>query len=194
MANSERVKMMVKHDDTIKEETPSAAKALEGKKGTPLRSPEATSEGKAEETKVERDECEEFKKRAGEWEDKYKRALADYHNLVKRAQDEKTDWGRFANKELLLRFLPVFDTLMLATKHSEDQTLKVTAQQFLDVLRTEGVERIKTTGEEFDPHLMEVIDTIEGDEGKVIEEVRAGYLLHDKLLRVAQVRVGSSSK
>lgn len=163
--------MMAKNDNTIKEET----KKIEEKQGA-----------ESEET----GELQKLEEKAREWEDKYKRALADYHNLVKRVQDEKMEWGRFANKELLLRFLPVFDTLMLAAKHSEDQTLKVTAQQFLDVLRVEGIERIKTEGKGFDPHLMEVIDTIEGDEGKVIEEVRAGYMLYDKLLRPAQVRVG----
>ncbi len=147
------------------------------------------------ETKEIGSEREEWKEKAKEWEEKYKRALADYHNLVKRMQDEKADLGHFANKELLLRLLPVLDTLILARQHSQDQTLAVTTQQFLDVLRDEGVEKIKTKNQDFDPHLMEAIDTLDastgsGQEGKVVEEVRAGYTLHDRLLRPAQVRVG----
>ncbi len=158
-----------------RKETPSDAKAMEGEEGT-----------KGEEKIIQAEE------KAREWEEKYKRALADYHNLVKRAQNERAGWIQTANKELLLRLLPVLDTLILAHKHSQDKTLAVTAQQFLDVLRAEGVERIKTEGKEFDPHLMEAIDTVDGEAGKVIEEVRAGYRLHDILLRPAQVRVGSS--
>lgn len=149
----------------------------------------------------ERDEYEELEQRAQEWEEKYKRALADYQNLVKRVQEEKADWIRSANRELLLRILPLLDTLILAGQHSEDQTLKVTLQQFLDLLKAEGVERIKTDGKDFDPHLMEAIESVEvdpteasGQEGKVVEEVRAGYILHDKLLRPAQVKVGIGSK
>ncbi|MBI4084614.1 MAG: nucleotide exchange factor GrpE [Candidatus Levybacteria bacterium] len=150
------------------------------------------------EDKSENEERDKLKQELEECQDKYKRALADYQNLVKRMQDEKAEWGRFANKELLLRLLPVLDTLMLARQHSQDQTLLVTTQQFLDVLKADGVERIETKDSEFDPHQMEAIDTVEvnpsagsGQEaGKVIEEVRAGYSLHDTLLRPAQVRVG----
>lgn len=150
------------------------------------------------EDKVQDEKADKLKQELEEWKDKYKRALADYHNLVKRAQAERSDWIKSANRELLLRLLPILDTLVLARGHSEDQTLAVTAQQYLDVLQAEGVRRIETVGKSFDPTVMEAIDTIEVDpsagsgqeEGKVIEEVRAGYALHDTLLRPAQVRVG----
>jgi molecular chaperone GrpE len=60
----------------------------------------------------------------------------------------------------------------------------------LDTLKTEGVEKIETVGREFDPHVMEAVDTVEGEDGKVIEEIRPGYKMQEKLLRPAQVRVG----
>lgn len=173
-------KIKKKEKNEEKQEQPEAIKDEKEEKQT------ASAESSGE----PKDECEEWKEKAGEWEEKYKRALADYHNLVKRMQDEKADLGHFANKELLLRLLPVLDTLMLARQHSQDQTLAVTTQQFLDVLRAEGVEKIKTKSQDFDPRLMEAIDTVEGGDNKAIEEVRAGYTLHDKLLRPAQVRVG----
>ena len=139
------------------------------------------------------EEITEVEQEVKEWEDKYKRALADYQNLVKRVQEEKIDWIRASNRELLLRLLPLVDTLILAGKHSEDQTLKVTLQQFLDLLKAEGVTRIETKDADFDPHLMEAIESVEGKEGKVVAEVRAGYTLYDKLLRPAQVKVGTGS-
>jgi molecular chaperone GrpE len=124
------------------------------------------------------------------WENKYRRAIADYQNLEKRSRDERGDVIRSANRDLLLRFLPILDTLLIAGEHSKDQTLAICTAQFLDTLKSEGVTKLKTIGEKFDPQQMEVISTAEGKEGIVMSEVRAGFLLHDKLLRPAQVIVG----
>lgn len=125
-----------------------------------------------------------------ECETKYKRALADYQNLEKRVQSERHEWIRSANKDIIYRFLPLADTLELAMRHSEDQTLKVTYQQFLDILKQEGVEKIQTQGKSFDPHTMECIQTEEGEKGKVLQELRSGYTLYGIVLRPAQVTVG----
>jgi len=86
--------------------------------------------------------------------------------------------------------LPIFDTLVLASKHSKDQNLLVSIAQFQDALKDEGVTRIETKGKKFDPSIMEAIQVVDGEEGKVIEEIRAGFMLHDKLLRAAEVTVG----
>lgn len=128
-----------------------------------------------------------------ELENQVKRALADYQNLEKRVAEEKRGWIQLANKELLLRLLPVLDTLIQAGKHSEDPSLKVSVAQFLDIVKGEGVEKIETIGKEFDPNIMEVITTAQGEEGKVIDEVRSGYRMYDKILRVAQVIVGKET-
>jgi len=136
------------------------------------------------------DELEEVKAQIEEAENKYKRALADYQNLQKRVQDEKSEWIRSANKELLLRILTVLDTLILAYQHTQDKNVEVSIQQFLDVLKAEGVTKIETVGKKFDPNLMEAIATDVGEDGSVLEELRIGFLLYDKLLRAAQVKVG----
>lgn len=120
-----------------------------------------------------------------------KRSLADYQNLQKRVQEEKANWIRISNKDLLLKLLPVLDTLMLAEKHTQDKNFALTVQQFLQVLKDEGVEKMIVIDEEFDPNTMEATGTTEGEEGKVIDEVRAGYMYHDMVLRPAQVIVGS---
>lgn len=138
-------------------------------------------------------EKEHLKKRVEELDNSYKRALADYQNLQKRVLEERSDWLRIANRELLLRLLPVLDTLILAQIHIQDDGLKVTIGQFLDTLKAEGVVKIETKDKDFDPQLMECIASIEGEEGKVIDEVRSGYMLYDKVLRPAQVRVGAKS-
>lgn len=138
----------------------------------------------------ENNEPGEWQLKAEEFEDKYKRALADYQNLEKRMKDGRIELVTSANRDLLLRFLPILDTLVLATQHAENPTFKVVIAQFSDILKSEGAVRIKTVGEKFDPNLMEVVTTTDGEEGIVIQEVRPGYLLHDRLLRPAQVIVG----
>lgn len=139
------------------------------------------------------DELEELKKQIGDFENKYRRALADYQNLQKRTLEEKSEWIRSANKDLLLRILTVLDTLILAFQHSQDKNVQVSIQQFLDVLKSEGVVKIETVGQKFDPNTMEAIAADEGDDGVVLEELRVGFMLYDRLLRAAQVKVGKKS-
>ncbi|QQG40888.1 MAG: nucleotide exchange factor GrpE [Candidatus Levyibacteriota bacterium] len=145
---------------------------------------------KAEKEEKEDSETEKLKQKVEGLENQIKRVLADYQNLEKRVREDRVSWIRTANKDLLLRFLPVLDTLILASKHSEDKSLEVTTQQFLQALKDEGVEKIETEGKAFDPNTMEAIGTQEGKEGEVIEETRMGYMIRDRVLRVAQVIVG----
>lgn len=152
-----------------------------------------TEEVKASEPKIDKkiDECKE---KVEELENQVKRTLADYRNLENRIQNERGEWILKANKELLLNILPVLDTLMLANKHSKDQSLVLSLQQFLDILKKEGVTKIEALGKDFDPNLMEGISMVQGEEGKIIEEMRAGYMLYDKVLRPAQVTVGKPTE
>ncbi len=137
------------------------------------------------------DEIAALKNQLEEADNKYKRAIADYQNLQKRSMEDRAEWIKSSNKDLLLRILTVFDTLVLAFSHLNDKNIQVSIDHFLDILKAEGVTRIETVGKKFDPLLMEAITTVEGEEGKVVSEIRAGFLLHEKLLRAAQVTVGS---
>ncbi len=119
-----------------------------------------------------------------------KRALADYQNLEKRISGEKAAWIMSANRDLIMRLLPGLDSLFLAEKHTEDQGVKMSIKYFLDTFEAEGVKRIETKGKDFDPHTMDAVSTKDGDEGKVLEEVKAGYVLNGDVLRAAQVVVG----
>lgn len=123
-------------------------------------------------------------------ENQLKRAIADYQNLEKRVALERSEWIKTSNKDLLLRLLPGLDSLILALKHTQDEGVKVSIKHFLDILEFEGVKKIETVGENFDPNLMEAVSTVVGEEGKVMEELRAGYKIFDNVLRPAQVVVG----
>ena len=137
---------------------------------------------------------QELEEKINDYEEKWKRAIADYQNQEKWVREQRAEWVKSANKDLLLRILPVLDTLFLAIQHSEDKNLKVSIDQFLAVLKEEGVVKIDTLGKEFDPFQMEAISSELGEENKVIKELRVGYMLFDKILRPAQVTVGNGNK
>lgn len=139
---------------------------------------------------IAKEDFDALKDLANQLEEKYKRAYADYQNLERRTQEQKGEWIKSANRDLLLKLLPILDTLMLANKHIQDKGLQLSIDQFIRVLEQEGVIRIKTIGEKFDPYLMEAIGSTEGEDGKVIEEVRAGFMIYEQVLRSAQVIVG----
>lgn len=129
-----------------------------------------------------------------ELENQLKRTLADYQNLEKRVAEDRAEWIKMANKQLILRLLPALDALVLAERHTKDQGVALSIKTMINALKEEGVEKIETVGKNFDPNIMECVQAVEGEEGKVIEETRPGYTLFGKVLRPAQVAVGKLNK
>ena len=126
---------------------------------------------------------------------RWKRALADYQNLEKRYEREKADFVAFANANLILRLLTILGHLEKAASVLKDKGLDLVVTEFKRVLEEEGVEEIKALGEQFNPQLMEAIETVEGEEeNRVAEEVYKGYLLKGKLLLPAKVKVFKNVK
>ena len=122
------------------------------------------------------------------------RALADYDNLVKRTEADSENIGKIVQARVILQILPIFDMLINAQSHLKDQGLELVVQEFKSALSDLGVSEIKTAaGDEFNPQLHEAVDVKEGENGKIIEVVRSGYTLEDKVLRHAQVVVGRSA-
>jgi len=133
---------------------------------------------------------EEQKKQIEEYKTKYLRALADYQNLEKRINLEKQELIKMANKNLLLKILPIVDDLEKAEIFVKDDGLKLVKDNFLKFLKNEGVEEIEVLGKEFDPQLAEAVEVVKGEKDNIVVEVlRKGYRLGDKILRVAQVKV-----
>ena len=140
------------------------------------------------------DQHEELQKQIEEWKSKYLRALADYQNLEKRTSEEKQEIRRYASERILLKLLPVFDTLVKAQSHLNDKGLELVLKEFHAILLEQGVSRIDVVEKEFNPHEMECVEVVEGQDNVVVEEVLPGYMIHGKVLRVARVKVGKESK
>lgn len=120
----------------------------------------------------------------------WKRAVADYQNLEKRINEERASWIRSASSDLILRLLPILDTLMLAQKHVQDEGVALGVKQLITILEQEGVKPVETQDKNFDPQTMECVATESGERGKVLQELQRGYVLYDKILRPAKVKVG----
>lgn len=123
-------------------------------------------------------------------ENRLKRALADYQNLKKRLDKEKQAYLKFATASVLDKFLSVLDDLERAYSHLKDPGLKLTLDQFKQVLSSEGVEEIKALNTKFDPHTADCTELVKGPKNKIIAITQKGYTLHDRVLRPAQVKVG----
>ncbi len=133
-----------------------------------------------------------------ELENKYMRALADYQNLLKQTAREKSDFAKYANQDLLMGLLPIYDHLKMSLAHAAatDQWLegvKHVLNQFKKVLTDNGVEQIETVGKKFDHNLMDAVESEDTEEmdkdGLVAKELKAGYSLNGKVIIPARVAV-----
>ena len=136
----------------------------------------------------------ELEQKLSEMENNWKRALADYKNLEKRIVEERVDFVSYSNSLLISRLLNVLDNLENLEKHNGDMGLKLTLKEFRQILNEEGLLEIDTLGKGFDSNTMEAIETVEGEERKAVEVVLKGYMLKNKLLRPAKVKVGQKQK
>lgn len=134
---------------------------------------------------------DKYLKEMEEWRSKYLRALADYQNLEKRVAMQREEDVKFAAKSTVLKFLFVLDVLKKAQEVLKDKGLELAVKNFEDVLKSESVEVIQAKDKKFDPYFMECIELVKSDkEDMVMEEIRQGYLMHGKVIRPAQVKVG----
>jgi molecular chaperone GrpE len=156
-------------------------------------------------TTITPEQLEELKVRAEKADDHWGRLVrtsADFDNFKKRAAREKQDAIRYANEGLLEKLVPVLDNfdaaLSAAQTSSADgaQSLQTGVamifQQLKKVLTESGLEEVDATGQAFDPNLHEAVSQQESKdvpEGNVLQQLRKGYKLRDRLLRPATVVV-----
>ncbi len=123
----------------------------------------------------------------------WKRALADYQNLEKRQISQQAVYVKQGIKDFIKEMLVVLDSLYQAEEHLNDNGLKLVIKEFEEILKKNGVVKIETLDQMFDPSTMECLEVVEGEEGKVTAELRRGYLFDGDLLRPAQVKVGKKT-
>jgi molecular chaperone GrpE len=158
---------------------------------------ESESEQTAVEERAPEQECEELRRENAELEDRYKRALADLDNYRKRAEREIDRRVAERAEGFMRGWLDAVDNVERALRSvaPEDPMvagLMAVLEQMEGNLARHGVHRIGSDGQPFDPARHEAVgvrDTADVPGNTVVDVVRSGYTLDDRVLRPAQVIV-----
>ena len=144
---------------------------------------------------------EEKDRLIAEYEDLLKRKQAEFENFRKRVQKESEDYKKYAVSEIVLDIITVIDNFeraLNAAESSKDfialhEGIIMIEKQLKDLLeRKYEVRMIETVGKEFDPSLHDAImmeESEEYDEDTVVEDFQKGYIMHDRVIRPAKVKV-----
>jgi molecular chaperone GrpE len=132
-----------------------------------------------------------------DYRNRYIRAVADFDNFRKRSEREKADFARYATTGVLRDLIPVLYDFDRALEHAEEgddfhKGVLMIYKQLFDVLQKHGLKVIDETGVHFDPNIHEGVMTEEDPSvpsHTVTAVLQKGYLLHDRLLRPAMVKV-----
>lgn len=156
---------------------------------------------------IEADELEALRAERDELRDRFMRALADAENARKRAERDRREAEQYGGSRLARDLLPVYDNLKRALDAANDETkaqaaaliegVDLTLRELTSVLTKHGVSPVEPAiGDAFDPQIHQAMfeAPVPGTKaGQIIQVMAVGFLLHDRLLRPAQVGVSSNT-
>ncbi len=194
-----KVKNILSKEEEVQilpDETPVEETASPG----PQEREDATGEG--ESATGELSALEKSEAKAEEYLDGWQRSRAEFSNYKKRIAREREQIHQTSKGKIIKDYLDILDDLERALKNSPEngagaewaEGIELIYQKFQSKLEAEGVQIMNAEGEKFDPNLHEALMQEENDEYEsdcVIEVVQNGYLLGDRVLRPAQVRVAA---
>lgn len=162
-----------------------------------------TSSFKHKKTSDVQSELSACKKQAAEYLEGWQRAKADLINFKREAEEKRREHVRYAAEDIISQCIPILDSFDMAFRNKEAweqapenwrRGVEYIQQQFLSMLRDNGVIPVSPEGELFDPAQHDSAGTKSVDspehEGIILSVVQRGYKLHDKLIRAPKVIVG----
>lgn len=155
-------------------------------------------EGKTEESKPQEQKPDPTAEYAA-LNDKYLRICAEYDNFRKRSQKEKDGLYADVKAETLKKFLPVYDNLVRALNQpTEDEAyyrgVEMIMTQFNTTMEKLGVTEIESLGKKFDPAFHNAVMHVEDEEkgeNEIVEVFQKGFLMGDRVIRFAMVKVAN---
>jgi molecular chaperone GrpE len=147
------------------------------------------------------EKLEAAKEEAGCNFETFLRVSAELENIKKRHLRDREETRKFSNEALIKNLLAVIDSLEQALVHSEGDSdtvacvtegVQLTLRGLMDVLGKEGLTRVKSVGEPFNPNFHEAVSEMpdeSAEPGTIIHELQSGYLLNGRLIRPAKVVV-----
>lgn len=147
------------------------------------------------------DPLEELRRERDGLQDRLLRTAAEFDNYRKRMDRERRELADYTAGEVVSELLPIVDNLERALQAAgEDDPLRkgveLIHRQMLDLLRRRGVKPIEALGTDFDPNFHQAViheESTEHREGEVMAELQRGYVVGDRLLRPAMVKVAKTA-
>ena len=163
------------------------------------------SVGPKESEETEEDLLKKESSHARNMEERFLRVNAEFENYKKRIVRENSERFKYFNLDLIKELLPSLDNLERAITHAKSENkdfdsmiegLEMVNKMTHEVFEKFGVSRVNTVGEVFDPNIHQAVGVVQSDsvpENHIVEECLGGYLLHDRIIRPAMVRVSGKN-
>ena len=163
------------------------------------------SVGPKESEETEKDLLEKERSHARNMEERFLRVNSEFENYKKRIVRENSERFKYFNLDLIKELLPSLDNLERAITHAKSENkdfdsmiegLEMVNKMTHEVFEKFGVSRVNTVGEVIDPNIHQAVGVVQSDsvpENHIVEECLGGYLLHDRIIRPAMVRVSGKS-
>ncbi len=147
----------------------------------------------------------DWQKQAEEYLAGWQRAKADYLNLKREMEEKISQLRELARADVLLEFLPIYNNLISAFEHIPDEYQQESwavgfahiRNQLDKFLAEQGISKIDTVGQKFDPQIYEAVEVVHEDkkgDDEIVKEVMPGYKLGDKILIHPKVVVNKKGK
>lgn len=180
-----------KDDQSIPQEDELAQKIAEAQQEAEANASEVADEMHAE-TDAEVDQLKEA----------LARCMADLQNFKRRSEQEKGNFVKFANAQLLKSLLPIFDNLNRSVDHlpdalKEDNWAQGVVHVHADLMKTLeslGIKKMKTVGEKLNPNKHEALMSGPGEVDTIVEEFESGYEMNGEVVKPAKVKVGDGTE
>ena len=162
---------------------------------------QALNEQDPPQAEAQPDPLEELRREKDSLQDRLLRTAAEFDNYRKRVERERRELADYMKADVLAEILPIVDNFerALQAPSPEEEPLRkgveLIHKQMLDFLRKRGVTPIEALGADFDPNFHQAViheTSPSHRDGEVIEELQRGYMLGDKLLRPAMVKVAKA--
>lgn len=151
---------------------------------------------KQEKKKKQPSEVDNLKATVTDLTDSIKRLQAEFENYKKRTNKEKLDFTQYACANVISKLLPILDSFEAALKNNKlNDGTELILKQFEDILHAEGLKKIQTDGQKFDPYKHEVMmqEESEKEDGVILEELQSGYELNGHVIRHSKVKISKNS-
>ncbi len=176
---------------------------MENKEEKDLKQEEVCEDKKDKKSKKSDKNSEELKKLQDDYaalNDRYMRTLAEYDNFRKRTQKDIESKVAYTKTDILSKILPVVDNFERAASNADadfdgyKKGIEMTVNQFMEILKSLGVEEFGAVGEQFDPNFHNGVMHIEDDsfgENEIADVFMKGYKIGDRIIRPATVKVAN---